>query len=103
MSQGSRNPPVHAPFPLTALEAASIRNLEDKNTRQASIDYLTLERETNIHAATMAEPNIPMASQGWDEALDDGRSIILPLAGKAIQSHILGHRKEDGGNRGWIL
>jgi hypothetical protein len=69
--------------------------LEEENTRQAEIHHLKLEREAEIHAATIAKLNTATEGQGQDEALDNGRSIILPPAAKDIELSIPGLHKKD--------
>jgi hypothetical protein len=65
--------------PNARLVEAQIRSLVDEDARKAEAHRLQMERQAEVHAATMAKLNTPTAGQGEPEA-PEGRSIELPPA-----------------------
>jgi hypothetical protein len=92
-----RNPPPHrtlADDPNALLIAAQIKSLAEEDARKAEAHRLQMERQAEVHAATMARLNTAPAGQGEPEA-PEGRSIELPPAARDLALQIPGLHEKD--------
>jgi hypothetical protein len=71
------------------LIAAQLKSLEDRDTRDAEAHRLKMQREAELHAATLAKLNAPVAAQAAQDAPGspiEGRSVepLPPGAGDLV-------------------